>query len=322
MREAEIAALSAEFFEPEFDHARALVMLGTPVGGEQIDGRTVTYLRPDARSLARVEVFARPDPSGGAGAAFIEDVVVVLRGARVYSRAALEDVLGPSRKVAGPVNEDGEPSWQLEFPQSGTLPGRVLLRWWPEASDHPAMGDEGGPDPVRVEEVHLQRTRSGSGHEVPSPRGSRRPPSPMPFVDLDEAMDAGAWLADLAWRVLRPDFSLTRAEALFGARAGSSGRSGLVTIVPADPRLSLAIVAIEGEDVASVHIDAAEGMPIQLAPDAVADRLNTLPIFAEGVVRYRFEATRSRGSVTLVLAPDSPPAGPIVAVVSVEIVRE
>src|SRR5262245_58821741 len=104
MREAELAALSDEFLEPEFTLDTAIGILGSPVSSELIDGRTVMYLRPDARTLARIDVFVRPSDEPDS-APFVEEMVVVLRGPRVYSRATLEGFLGPGIESAGPVGE-------------------------------------------------------------------------------------------------------------------------------------------------------------------------------------------------------------------------
>src|SRR3954468_8785741 len=98
MREDEIAALCDEFFEPAFDQGSATVMLGSPVSSEPAGDRTVTYLRPDARSLARVDLYTVAGDDGPV----VEAVVLVLRGGRVYSRASLEQVLGVGHKSQGP----------------------------------------------------------------------------------------------------------------------------------------------------------------------------------------------------------------------------
>src|SRR6478672_9895725 len=115
MREAELAALSDEFFEPEFDQGSA-TLIGSPVNTEELGGRTITFLRPDARTLARAEVYTVPAPEGD-DRPFVEDIVLVLRGSRIYSRATLEELFGRAKKTEGPPSEDGEPSFQLEMPR-------------------------------------------------------------------------------------------------------------------------------------------------------------------------------------------------------------
>ena len=145
MREDEIAALCDEFFEPTFDQGTATVMLGSAVSTEQMGDRTVTYLRPDARSLARADVYSvdgGPENDGP----IVEAVVLVLRGGRMYSRATLEQYFGPGQKSQGPSGDEGENSWQLEFPQEHSLRGAVIMRWWEDEGDPPDMGSPGGTD--------------------------------------------------------------------------------------------------------------------------------------------------------------------------------
>jgi hypothetical protein len=359
MRDVEIAALTDEFFEPEFDQNSAIAMLGSPVTTDDLDDRTVTYLRPDARTLARVEVYAIAPREPG-GAPFVDELLLVLRGARMYSRAQLEELLGPARKTEGPSNDEGEPSWQLEFDQARTLRGVVMMRWWPDAEDPEGMGDPGGPDEVRVEEVHLRRLApEAAAEQVPGlaaggaestmllsedallsavdPSAERRPgavdkglgylapapvATPVPAVDLDEAMDAGAWLANLAWRILRPDFTFERAVDLLGAAVQPLGNGpGMVALVPHDARLQQVFVELSEAGVAAVRMDAPPAAPLVVALDAVADRLNAPPASEGEALRFRFEATRSRGVVTLITAQGTKAGGPIVAIGTVEVTR-
>lgn len=316
MREDEIAALCDEFFEPEFDQGSATVMLGSPVSSEPAGDRTVTYLRPDARSLARVDLYTVAGDDGPV----VEAVVLVLRGGRVYSRASLELVLGVGHKSQGPTGEDGETSWQLEFPQERALRGAVIMRWWQDEEDPPDMGAPDGPDELRVDEICFIRAL----HEDESPSLIPRPSLP-PFdpatVDLDEAMDTGAWVGSLAWRILRPDFTLQNAAELLGGTPTSDGGER-VAIHPADPRLMLAMLTIEGDFVTSARLDVRDGEPLILAIDAVSDRLNAMPIAQPGEITFQFESTRSRGSVSLMLAQGKPPIGPLCAVSVIEVSRE
>jgi hypothetical protein len=318
MREAELAALSDEFFEAEFTLDTAVGMLGSPVSAEEVDGRQVTYLRPDARSLARIEVFVRP-PDAPEGEAFLEDMVLVLRGPRVYSRATLEEFLGPSTEVPGPLGEEGEASLQLEFTQARGLRGVVIVRRWVrEDDDEPSVFV--GEGEVRADEVQLRRF-SGEltldSMELAEFAGA-------PAVPLDEAMDVGVWIADLAWKVLRFDFDLARAQELFGpgAPAGGDGTgTGRVVLTPHDARLGSVVVTVRGAEVVSVRIEPPHDAPLFLAVGAVADRLNAAPSSARSTVRFRSEATRSRGAVALALSEAFAPDSPIVGVRSIEVVR-
>lgn len=299
MREGEIAALADEFFEPTFNHDRAVAMLGSPVGRDELDGRVITYLRPDARTLARVEVFATL-PEDPHGAPFVDELILVLRGARTYSRTALEEILGPARKRPGPPNEDGEPSWQLEFDQFRTLHGTVMARWWAQPEDPEAMGEPHGPDEVRVEEIHLRRFPAGT-----LPQRASVPPRPstppIDLGDLDEAMDTGGWLANLAWRILRFDFTLAHAYELLGTAVEPPREgTGATHLVPHDPRLERITLVLSEGAVVSVRLEAPVNRPLVLSLDAMADRLNTTVVHQhEGTVQLPFEATRARGLVTL-----------------------
>ena len=333
MREAELAALSDEFFEPEFDQGSA-TLIGSPVNTEELGGRTITFLRPDARSLARAEVYSVPAPDAdGDIHPFVEDLVLVLRGARIYSRATLEEFFGKATKSVGPSSEDGEPSSQLEFPQDRTIRGVIIVRWWPDADDPEAHGEVYGPDEIRVEELHLRRFLPGMDHTS----GNTIPPGeadlldddeveaddgpPEPEVDLDEAMDTGAWVAELAWRILRPDFDITRAFDLLGTgESDSAAYDQRIVLRPRDPRLELAIVTVLAEQVSSVRLDMPEDAALALALDAVSDRLNALPSFVSNTLQYRFESTRSRGAVTLVLGRGAQ-RGPVVRITAMEVNR-
>ena len=63
-------------------------------------------------------------------------------------------------------------------------------------------------------------------------------------------------------------------------------------------------------------------MQLILAIDAVSDRLNAQPVLQPGEITFQFESTRSRGSVSLMLAQGKPPIGPLAAVSVIEVSRE
>jgi hypothetical protein len=204
-----------------------------------------------------------------------------------------------------------------------------MMRWWPEPQDPDGMGTEHGPDEVRVDEVHLRRflpgtepgTSShgaeGAWHTMPVPSTT-----PVPVIDLDEAMDTGVWLATLAWRVLRPDFSLAHALELFGSIAAPvPDAPGLLFIHPDDPRLQQVVVSVEDESVLAARLDAPGLSPLVVALDAVADRLNAVPVHEDDTLRFQFEATRSRGVVTLFLASNATADSPLLAIAAMEVVR-
>ncbi|MEI8255590.1 MAG: hypothetical protein WCJ30_07960, partial [Deltaproteobacteria bacterium] len=278
-----------------------------------------TYLRPDARSLARVDLYTVPGPPEEPGP-LVEAVVLVLRGGRVYSRATLEELLGAGHQSAGPTGDEGEVSLQLEFPQERSMRGSVILRWWHDEEDPADMGAPGGPDEVRVDEVCLIRSLHEEEAPNPAPRTSVPPFDPA-TVDLDEAMDTGAWVGDIAWRMLRPDFTLRDAIALLGGQATSEGGER-IALRPRDNRLALAMLTVDGDQVTSARLDVHEGSPLILAIDAVSDRLNAQPIAQPGEITFQFESTRSRGNVSLVLTHGRPPIGPLAAVSVIEVSRE
>lgn len=319
MREDQIAALVDEFFEPSFDQGAATVLLGSPVSSEPAGDRTVTYLRPDARSLARVDLYTVPGGPGEPGPV-VEAVVLVLRGGHVYSRATLEGLLGAGHRSVGPTGDDGEVSQQLEFPQERSLRGAVILRWWQDDEDPGDMGAPNGPDELRIDEVCL--IRALHDEEAPGPvLRTSLPPFDPATVDLDEAMDTGAWVGDLAWRILRPDFTLEHATELLGGQATTEGGER-VALRPRDKRLALAMLTVDGNQVTSARLDAQEGSPLILAIAAVSDRLNAQPFAQPGEITFQFESTRSRGNVSLVLTHGRAPVGSLAAVSVIEVSRE
>ena len=319
MREDEIAALCDEFFEPSFNQGSATVMLGSPVSSEPVGDRTVTYLRPDARSLARVDVYTVDAAPGEEPV--IEAVVLVLRGGRVYSRASLEQLLGVGHKSEGPGGDEGETSWQVEFPQERSIGGAVIMRWWHDEEDPLDMGEPDGPDELRVDEICFIRSLGEQEPLAEPPPRMSVPPFDVTTVDLDEAMDTGVWVGTLAWKMLRPDFTLRDAAELFGGTPTSDGGER-VAIHPSDPRLMLAMLTVDGDFVTSARLDMREGEPLILAIDAVSDRLNASPIAQPGEITFQFESTRSRGSVSLVLTQGKPPIGPLAAVSVIEVSRD
>lgn len=346
MREAEIAAITEHFFESEFTEEYAVGLLGQAAERQEHEGREWVFLRPDARSLARIDLAIRPPREGEsirgedgelyAAEPFIEELVLVLRGPVPYSRSMFESWFGEGRLATGPVNEDGEASTQLEYEYNGTLNGQVIIRWWREPSDPPNMGKPNGPDEVRVEEVHLRRPYPGdveeqeldadeldedalldeedpAEHTVMTPAMGNSPTvppqeysstQPQPALNikfsLDEAMDSGVWLADLAWKVLRQDFTFERAIDLLGAPSGPLGGDGeAVQLDPKDERLEVVTLVPRGERVAHAVLHAIPVPPLVIAIDALTDRFGADPSIATGAVTFRLEGTRSRGSVVV-----------------------
>jgi hypothetical protein len=406
MREAEIAAITEHFFETEFAEPEAAALLGAPYERQEHEGREFVFLRPDARSLARIDLVILPAQEGAAirgedgelyaAEPFVEEMILVLRGPVPYSRALLEEWFGAGKIAVGPENEDNEASTQLEFDYAGAFSGQVIVRWWKDPRDPPNMGLPRGPDAIRVEEIHLRRhpptdelaeeiedvediaevddadDADGAG-DLSSPNKLSSPPTrvlthhtkdeiyeavtmmgppddprassteeraplrfdgeaqdsnaesgfesgfePEPLVptaqnqvtvaplapsmtySLDEAMDAGAWLADLAWRVLRVDFTLDKAWDLLGVPAGPMGMDGeAVPLEPKDRRVGTATVVPRGERVAEAVLYPPEHKPLIVSIDPMTDRFGSEPSRATGAVTFRLDGTRSRGSVVL-----------------------
>ncbi|MBL8680735.1 MAG: hypothetical protein JNK05_16265 [Myxococcales bacterium] len=347
MREAEIAAITEHFFETEFTEEGAVGLLGQAAERQEHEGREWVFLRPDARTLARVDLAIRPPKEGEAirgedgelyaAEPFVEELVLVLRGPVPYSRSMFESWFGPGRLAPGPVNEDGQPSVQLEYDYVGTFSGQVIIRWWREPTDPPNMGHPKGPDEVRVEEVHLRRpypadaeeqevdaeeiddaeleehdgeegperttTNTNAITDAPDDLAAPTMPPTAPQavrISIDEAMDAGVWLADLAWKVLRQDFTVDRALDLLGLPDGPMGGDGeAIQLVPKDARLSVITVVPRGERVAHAVFYPADEPPLVIAVDALTDRFGSEPSIATGAVSFRLEGTRSRGSVVV-----------------------
>lgn len=346
MREAEIAAITEHFFESEFTEEYAVGLLGQAVERQEHEGREWVFLRPDARTLARIDLAIRPPKEGEAirgedgelyaAEPFIEELVLVLRGPVPYSRSMFESWFGPGRLNTGPENEDGDPSLQLEYDYVGTFSGQVIIRWWKEPSDPPNMGRPNGPDEVRVEEVHLRRPWPGdaveeevdaeeiddadideqseddpSEHTVmtdsqgsptmpPTAEAPATQPTPSVKFSLDDAMDSGVWMADLAWKVLRQDFTLDRAFDVLGTPEGLMGGDGeAMQLNPKDERLDAITVVPRGDRVAHAVLHAVPVPPLVIAIDALSDRFGAEPSRATGAVTFRLEGTRSRGSVVV-----------------------
>lgn len=343
MREAEIAAITEHFFETEFTEEYAVGLLGQAVERQEHEGREWVFLKPDARTLARVDLAIRPPKEGEtirgpdgelyAAGPFIEDVVLVLRAPVMYSRSMFESWFGPGRLNVGPENEDGDPSLQLEYDYVGTFNGQVIIRWWREPTDPPNMGQPDGPDEVRIEEVHLRRPWPGdtpeeeadaeeiddadideqsdedpSEHTVLTEPQAMSPIAEAPAMplasslkfSLDDAMDSGVWMADLAWKVLRQDFTLDRALGVLGTPEGPLGGDGeAIELKPKDERLQTITLVARGDRVAHAVLYAVSAPPLVIAIDALADRFGTEPAHATGAVTFRLEGTRSRGSVVV-----------------------
>jgi hypothetical protein len=134
-------------------------------------------------------------------------------------------------------------------------------------------------------------------------------------------MDTGAWVGDIVWRILRPDFTLDRAREILQAERTSESDGERVVIKPGDARLELAMVTLEGDRVSQVRIDISEASPLIVAVAAVSDRLNSQPIAQPGEITFQFESTRSRGTVSLVLSHASAQPGPIAMVNVIEVAR-
>lgn len=387
MREAEIAAITEHFFETEFAEPEAVALLGAPYERQEHEGREFVFLRPDARSLVRIDLVILPPVEGAAirgedgelyaAEPFVEELILVLRGAVPYSKALLEEWFGECKLAVGPENEDGDASTQLEFDYVGAFAGQLIVRWWKDPRDPPNMGLPRGPDAVRVEEIHLRRhppsdelaeeiediedlgeieeesdegaTMMGAPKEPkhlrssgvsPAPQHSapehdsysmtEPPPSgegldleqdagfePEPLVptaqnhvnaalvervtySLDEAMDTGAWLADLAWKVLRVDFTIDRAMDLLGVPAGPMGADGeAFPLEPKDRRLGGVTIVPRGERVAEAVLYPREDKPLIVSVDPMTDRFGSEPSRATHAVTFRLDGTRSRGSVVL-----------------------
>jgi hypothetical protein len=349
MREAEIAAITEHFFESEFTEEYAVGLLGQATERQEHEGREWVFLRPDARSLARVDLAIRPPREGEsirgedgelyAAEPFIEELVLVLRGPVPYLRSTLESWFGPGRLGVGPENEDGEASTQIEYDYVGTYSGQVIIRWWREPSDPPNMGRPNGPDEVRVEEVHLRRPypsdadeeevdaeeiddeidgdaveeHDASEHTVMT--DSMLQHATIPPVDhspthqqqalnvkfsLDEAMDSGVWMADLAWKILRQDFTIDRALDVLGTPESPMGGDGeAIQLNPKDERLEAITIVPRGERVAHAVLHVVPVPPLVIATDALTDRFGAEPTRATGAVTWRLEGTRSRGSVVV-----------------------
>jgi len=90
---------------------------------------------------------------------------------------------------------------------------------------------------------------------------------------------------------------------------------------PHDERFQTITLSRDGEAVTEVRIDAVDGRPLVLAVDAVSDRLNAQPVAQPGEIMFQFESTRSRGSVSLVLAGGREFVGPLAAVTVIEVTR-
>lgn len=343
MREAEIAAITEHFFESEFTEEYAVGLLGQATERQEHEGREWVFLRPDARSLARVDLAIRPPKEGEAirgedgqlyaAEPFVEELVLVLRGPVPYSRSLLESWFGPGRLAVGPENEDGQPSTQIEYDYVGSFSGQFIVRWWKEPTDPPNMGSPSGPDEIRVEEVHLRRPYPGDSEEqeidaeeiddaaleessdesaeqtmamdaasvadLAAPTMPPAAPSGL-RVSIDEAMDAGVWLADLAWRILRQDFTVDKALDVLGLPDGPMGGDGeAIPLLPKDARLAAVTVVPRGERVAQAVFYPVSDPPLVIAVDALSDRFGSEPSRATGAVTFRLEGTRSRGSVVL-----------------------
>jgi hypothetical protein len=362
MREAEIAAITEHFFETEFTEYDAVGLLGAATERQEHEGREWVFLRPDARSLARVDLGIRPPKEGEAirgtdgelyaAEPFVEEMVLVLRGPVPYSKDLLESWFGPGRLAVGPENEDGQLSTQVEYDYVGGFSGQLIIRWWKEPSDPPNMGKPTGPDEIRVEEVHLRRHYTGDAEEqevdaeeivddlvedaadgdgpgAPSAIAGAPhvgvdevehtdnshaaaeldddpystptvPPASAVRVSIDEAMDAGAWLADLAWKVLRVDFTVDRAMDVLGLPDGPMGGDGeALNLVSKDPRLEGITVVPRGDKVAQAVFYPQTDPPLVIAVDALSDRFGTEPTRGTGAMTFRLDGTRSRGSVVL-----------------------
>jgi hypothetical protein len=345
MREAEIAAITEHFFETEFTEEYAVGLLGQASERQEHEGREWVFLRPDSRTLARIDLAIRPPKEGEAirgddgelyaAEPFVEELVLVLRAPVPYSRSMFESWFGTGRLAAGPENEDGDPSVQLEYDYVGTFSGQVIIRWWREPTDPPNMGHPRGPDEVRVEEVHLRRPFPGDAEEqevdadeiddaeleehdaspeqtitsnavitdAPDDIAAPTMPPTAPAavrISIDEAMDAGVWLADLAWKVLRQDFTVDRALDLLGLPEGTMGGDGeAILLAPKDARLSAVTIVPRRERVAHAVLYPAEEPPLVIAVDALTDRFGCDPSVATGAVTFRLEGTRSRGSVVV-----------------------
>ncbi len=311
MRETEIAAMRDEFFSDEFDYERAKTMLGSLVAREQHGDDVVTTLRPDARSLAQVELYSEPDdPRGAAG--FVHRVRLVLRSPQLYSRETLETVLGAGQLAHGPSDPDeGVRSLQMVFEAPPESHGSVTLRWWPRTEDPTVLRDTDYSQQLRVDEIWFERLAIGTLSDDE--------------YDLDEALDNASWIADTAWRVLRPTFGIQHVAAFFAEDDQSVTRQTeeLLVVRPRDPRFELILVAHRGEWVASVRLQARGSSPLSVAVDVVADRLNSSPQHHPGLVRFAVEATRdagASGTVTLMTIPDAAESS-ILSVAAIDVVR-
>jgi hypothetical protein len=430
MREAEILAITEHFFESEFTEDDAVALLGAATERQQHEGRDWVFLRPDARSLVRVDLAIRLPQEGEAirgedgelyaAEPFVEEMVLILRGAIQYSRSLLESWFGPGRFESGPINEDGEPSSQVEYDYVGGFSGQVIVRWWSEPLDPRGMGHPDGPDEIRVEEIHLRRhpvgaepeeevdaeelveevlededgiddgaanspglgadsfdgqeaeqapneegAEDGAGYEhggPPADFGSYAPYQGLPpeggpgydggpsaqdgaqdveapagdavdggydgypsgadapsehaqdtlsfpeptetgsaaAISIAEAMDEGAWVADLAWKVLRVDFTVDRAFDVLGLPDGPMGEDGeAFTLTSRDERLETITVIPRGERVAQAVLYPSSARPLLIAVDALTDRFGSEPNEGPGVVWFKLDGTRSRGTVAL-----------------------
>ncbi|MDP3274667.1 MAG: hypothetical protein Q8Q09_05685 [Deltaproteobacteria bacterium] len=349
MREAEIAAITETFFETEFAEYDAQALLGAAFERQEHEGREFVYLRPDARTLVRVDLAIRPPKPGEsmlgsdgelyAAEPFIEELVLILRASTPYSRQSLESMFGPARLSEGPINEDGDPSLQLTFDYVGSFTGQLMIRWWREPIDPPNMGRPNGPDEVRVEEFHLTRLPFGSepeeevamdelleddledansgqwnmdpeafadamtvGSSQANPETMNRetvPPMVAVQFSIDDAMEAGVWLADLSWRILRADFTVDRALDTLGLPEGPLGDGEAVSLTPLDARLGGVTIVPRGERVGQAVLYPHSDPPMVVAIDALTDRFGAEPSHAMGSVSFRMEGTRSRGTVVV-----------------------
>lgn len=320
MREEEIAALTDEFFGHEvFDLRMSIALLGSPMGSDDIDGRRFTYLRPDSRWLARVDLQS-PPWNGPPEQQPVDAMLLVLRGDRMYSREKLEQLFGPAYLTEGPPDESGEAPLQLEF-DLGEGVGKVAVRWNPTPEDPSAMGEPGGPDEVRVEEVFFQRgagepeqgtTESGGVvYEDVAPTG----------LQFNEGLDLGAWMADACWRLLRSDFHPQNA-AWLGAPQGQPDHQGNWVWRPGNPRLGAVTLRVgPGVLLGALLEPPAESAPWLVALDALVDRLNAIPLYDAGEIRLRTEQQHSRGVVRLVTTPGRSLYLPMVWTDAVELFR-
>jgi hypothetical protein len=107
-------------------------------------------------------------------------------------------------------------------------------------------------------------------------------------------------VADLAWKVLRVDFTVDRAFDVLGLPDGPMGGDGeAFNLTAKDERLEAITVVPRGERVAQAVLYPSPARPLVIAVDALSDRFGSEPSHGPGVVWFRLDGTRSRGTVVV-----------------------